>query len=202
MDVSRFRSGDWLLTVAGGVMLILGLAVHWSTVHAAGRDLGGARNVFDYPFTGGLAWLLVVAAGVLAFLLASGLIQRGRTPWPSLLLAATALAALLMIVRVVLGAGADERSATGSSRSGRDLGLRIARSLAALGAPPSGPAQPLRRSDSIPAIFRRTHRRPGQQRRATGRSRHPTRCANHRRDGALSQERSRSVALWGGVRAG
>ena len=156
MDVSRFRSGDWLLTVAGGVMLILGLAVHWSTVRAAGRDLGGARNAFDYPFTGGLAWLLVVAAGVLAFLLASGLIQRGRTPWPRLLLAATALAALLMIVRVVLGGGADEQIGDQVVTLGRGPGLWIAL-LAALAATAGALRNLSAEGDSIPAIFRRTH---------------------------------------------
>ena len=70
MDVSRFRVGDWVLVAAGVVMLVLGLAVHWATIDADGRSFGGARNAFDYFFTGGLAWLLVVAAGVITFLLA------------------------------------------------------------------------------------------------------------------------------------
>ena len=76
MDVSRFRIGDWMLVGAGAAMLVLGLAVPWVTVTFRGTDLPGARNAFDYPLTGGLAWLLVVAAGVVAFLRAARLLRR------------------------------------------------------------------------------------------------------------------------------
>jgi hypothetical protein len=126
LDLSRFRVGDWVLTVAGAVMLVLGLAVHWTTVHAAGRDYGGARNAFDYPLTGGLAWLLIVAAGVMAFLLAARLVGAGRTPWTRLTVGATAVATLLMLLRLAIGGGADQRIGNQDVSLGRGPGMVIA----------------------------------------------------------------------------
>ncbi len=126
MDVSKFRVGDWVLVAAGAVMLILGLAVHWATIHAEGRSYGGARNAFDYLFTGGIAWLLIVAAGVVALLLAGRLITPGRTPWTRLTVGATALATLLMVLRLILGAGADQRIGNQDVTLGRGPGMIIA----------------------------------------------------------------------------
>jgi hypothetical protein len=113
LDVSRFRIGDWVLVGAGAAMLVLGLAVPWVTVTFRGNDLPGARNAFDYPLTGGIAWVLVVAAGVITFLRAARLLADGTTPWTRLVVAATALAVLLLVLRVLLGPG---------SYAGADLG--------------------------------------------------------------------------------
>ena len=63
------------------------------------------NGAFDYFFTGGIAYLLVVGAGVVTFLLAGGLISAGTTPWPILLLGGDGLATLLMLIRLLLGAG-------------------------------------------------------------------------------------------------
>ena len=104
MDVSRFKTGDWLLVGGGAVMLVVAQILDWATVDSE-RGSGGLHNAFDYPATGGLAWALTVAAGILAFLLASGLMRPGRAPWPELLLGATGVATVLMVVRVILGAG-------------------------------------------------------------------------------------------------
>jgi hypothetical protein len=105
VDVSRFRLGDWVLVGAGVAMLVLGLAVPWVTVTFRGNDLPGARNAFDYPLTGGLAWLLVVAAGVLTFLRATRLVADGAVPWTRVLVVATAAAVVLAVLRLVLGPG-------------------------------------------------------------------------------------------------
>jgi hypothetical protein len=131
LDVSRFRVGDWVLTAAGAIMLVLGLGVHWATVHASGRDYGGARNAFDYPLTGGLAWVLTVAAGVVTFLVAARLVGPGRTPWTRLTVAATALATLLMFVRLTSGGGADQRIGNQQVTLGRGPGMLIAVAAAA-----------------------------------------------------------------------
>ncbi|MGH9272724.1 MAG: hypothetical protein ACRDZ2_15810, partial [Ilumatobacteraceae bacterium] len=101
--MQRFRTSDWLIIGGGAVMLIFGLALKWVTV----PDFGSAGNPFDFFFTGGLAWLLTVAAGVLAFLLASNTMRAGTTPWPLVLLGMTGLATLLMLIRLLLGPGAD-----------------------------------------------------------------------------------------------
>jgi hypothetical protein len=158
LDVSRLRIGDWVLTVAGAVMLVLGLAVHWATVHAAGRDYGGARNAFDYPLTGGFAWLLTVAAGVVAFLLAARLVPPGRTPWTRLTVGATAVATLLMLLRLAIGGGADQRIGNQDVSLGRGPGMVIA--LAASGAALVGALLNLRaEGDSIAAMWSSMTRR-------------------------------------------
>ncbi len=152
MDVSRFRVGDWVLVAAGVVMLVLGLAVHWATIDANGRSFGGARNAFDYFFTGGVAWLLVVAAGVITFLLAARVIQRGTTPWTRLILGGAALATLLMLIRVVIGGGADQRIGNQDVTLGRGAGMFIAL-LAAIGALVGALLNLRDEGDSVSAIF-------------------------------------------------
>jgi hypothetical protein len=152
MDVSRFRVGDWVLVAAGAVMLVLGLAVHWATIEVEGSSVGGARNAFDYFFTGGLAWLLVVAAGVVTFLLAARTIQRGTTPWTRLILGAAALATLLMLIRIILGGGADQRIGNQDVTLGRGAGMFIAL-VAAIGALVGALLNLRDEGDSISAIF-------------------------------------------------
>ncbi len=152
MDVTRFRLGDWVLTVAGAVMLVLGLAVHWATVHAGGHDYGGARNAFDYPLTGGFAWLLTVAAGVVTFLLAARLVPPGATPWTRLTVGASAIATLLMLVRLAIGGGADQRIGNQDVSLGRGPGMVIA--LAASAAALVGALLNLRaEGDSVAAMW-------------------------------------------------
>ncbi|CAN5824291.1 hypothetical protein BH18ACT2_BH18ACT2_22160 [soil metagenome] len=103
MDIKRFTTSDWLIIGGGAVMLVFGLALKWVTV----PGFGSVGNPFDYFFTGGLAWLLTVAAGVIAFLLASNTMRAGTTPWPLVLVGMTGLATLLMLIRLLLGPGAD-----------------------------------------------------------------------------------------------
>ena len=52
-------------------MLVLAQLLDWATVDSE-RGSGGLNNAFDYPATGGIAWVLTVAAGLIAFLLAAG----------------------------------------------------------------------------------------------------------------------------------
>ena len=85
-------------------MLVLAQLLDWARVESE-RGSGGLNNAFDYPLSGGVAWVLTVLAGLFAFLLASGLMRPGGVPWPVLLLGATGAATILMIVRLVLGAG-------------------------------------------------------------------------------------------------
>ena len=108
VDLSKFKTSDWLIIGGGLGMLIFGLFLDWAKV-------GGysGNNAFDYFFTGGIAWILVVAAGVLAFLLAGGMVKRGNQPWPLIFVAATGLGALLMLIRLIMGAGPE---GSGSSR--------------------------------------------------------------------------------------
>jgi hypothetical protein len=102
VDLSKFRTCDWLLVAGGAVMLIFGMALDW-----ASRDGISGNGPFTYFFTGGIAYLLVVAAGVITFLLAGGLVSAGTTPWPRFLLVGTGLATLLMLIRLLIGADTD-----------------------------------------------------------------------------------------------
>ena len=104
MDFSTFKVGDWLLVAGGLVMLVLGMALDWASIDTGVGTISGNRP-FDYFLTGGIAWLLVVGAGVVAVLLVVGVIKQPDVPWPLLLLGATGLATLLMLLRLILGAG-------------------------------------------------------------------------------------------------
>jgi hypothetical protein len=100
VDLSNFRSGDWLIIAGGAVMMIFGITLDWAS-------FGGIKfnHAFDYFLTGGIAWLLLVAAAVVTFLLASGLVKAGNVRWSLILLLATGAATALMLVRLILGAG-------------------------------------------------------------------------------------------------
>jgi hypothetical protein len=104
VDLSKFRPGDWLLLAGAAVMLIFGLALDWTTSGELSGD-----TAFNYFFTGGLSWFLVVGAGIVAVLLAVDAITPGTTPWPVLLVLGTGLATVLMFIRLLLG-GRDDFS--------------------------------------------------------------------------------------------
>jgi hypothetical protein len=104
VDLSKFKTGDWIMIAAGVVMLIFGLALDWASIDTAFGSASG-NGPFDYFFTGGIAWLLVVAVGVVAALLATGVLKPGGVQWPVILVLASALATLLMLIRIILGGG-------------------------------------------------------------------------------------------------
>lgn len=101
MDFSNFKTSDWLMVGGGVAMLILGFALPWSSISFAGVSETG-DGPFDYFFTGGIAWLLVVAVGVLAFLRAAGKLPESQ-PWGIIFVGGAGLATLLMLIRVILG---------------------------------------------------------------------------------------------------
>ena len=100
MDLSNFRPGDWLIIAGGAVMMIFGLTLKWASFGDIKR-----YTAFDYFLTGGIAWLLLVAAGVITFVLASGLIPAEGRRWNLVLLIMTGAATGLMLLRLILGAG-------------------------------------------------------------------------------------------------
>jgi hypothetical protein len=102
--VDKLKTSDWLMIAAGAVMLILGMALDWASIDTAFGSASG-NGPFDYFFTGGISWLLVVGVGVVALLLALGTIKPNTAPWPLILVLASALAALLMLIRIILGGG-------------------------------------------------------------------------------------------------
>lgn len=108
MDFSKFKTSDWLMIGGGLGMLIFGLFIDWASIDVGGISASG-NNAFDYFFTGGIAWILVVGAGVVAFLMAGGFLKRdtANLPWPLVLLLATGLGAVLMLLRLLIGGGSE-----------------------------------------------------------------------------------------------
>jgi len=101
LDFSKFKTPDWMMMGAGVAMLILGFVLPWSTISVGGFSDSG-DNPFNYFFTGGIAWILVSAVGVLVLL--RGLDKLPTTqPWSLIFVGASGLAAILMIIRLILG---------------------------------------------------------------------------------------------------
>ena len=102
MDVKRISAADWLMIGGAVSTFVFGLFVDWAQYgHASGN------NAFDYFLTGGIAWILAVAVGIVAFLLASGQMRPDGRPWPLIETVASMLAAVLMLVRLAIGAGSE-----------------------------------------------------------------------------------------------
>lgn len=99
MDLSRFKTSDWL-KIGGAIGILIFGFFEWVSVDSAFGDIGGG-NAFDFFWTGTLPWLLVIASGVITFLLAQGIMKRNNTPWDMIIFAALALAALLLLIRLI-----------------------------------------------------------------------------------------------------
>ena len=119
MDLSKFKTSDWLKVGGAVAVLIFGFLRWW------GIDLGFASvkfNAFDYFFTGTIPWLLLVAIGVLTFLAAAGIFRLPASfPAPIVYLAASALSLLLIIIRL-FGPG---HGAPDNSGLSRGIGLWV-----------------------------------------------------------------------------
>lgn len=95
MDLSNFKTHDWLKVGGGALFLIAGFLPWWS----AGRF--GSANAFDYTLTGLLPWLIFVAIGVLSFLDAGGVFKLPENiPAPTIFLIASAVGTLLVLIRM------------------------------------------------------------------------------------------------------
>jgi len=105
MDFSKFKTSDWLMIGGGVAMLILGFVLSWTSVDT-GLGAAAGDGPFNYFFTGGIAWLLVVAVGALTVANVMGKLPATQ-PWPLIFLGATGLATVLMLLRIILGARFD-----------------------------------------------------------------------------------------------
>ncbi len=127
MDLSKFKTSDWL-KVGGGVLMLIAGFLAWISIDvpsAAGSFSPSEPNAFDFFWTGTLPWILVIAVGVITFLLASGMLKSGSAPWPLVMLGATGLAALLVLIRVLFNPGVETGSGGGFSIS-RGIGMWLA----------------------------------------------------------------------------
>ncbi len=124
MDLSKFKTSDWLKVGGAAGFLIFGF-FHWTTVSGPGGFAAGSGyNVFHFFFTGTVPWILVLATGVITFLMVTGTMKPGSLPWPLIMLGATGLAALLLLIRLIFNPldGKDAIEAFGGS-VGRGIGL-------------------------------------------------------------------------------
>ena len=94
------QTSTWV-TIGGGALMLIALFPGWSSISFAGVSESG-DSPFDYFFTGGIAWLLVVAVGVLAVLRMTGKLG-GAQNWSMIMALGAIVGALLMVIRILLG---------------------------------------------------------------------------------------------------
>ncbi len=103
MDFSKFKTPDWLM-IGGGIGIFIFGFFEWVTVSVSGFGVSmsaSGGNVFDFFFTGTIPWFLVIGAAVITVLLTLDVLKEGQAPWPLILLAMTAFAALLLLIRLI-----------------------------------------------------------------------------------------------------
>ena len=122
MDFSKFKTPDWLM-IGGGIGIFVFGFFEWVTVSGFGFSSSGG-NVFDFFWTGTIPWILLIASAVVTFLLVQGTLKQDQLPWPLVLLAATGLASLLLLLRIIFNPidGKDLIESAGSD-VGRGIGM-------------------------------------------------------------------------------
>ncbi len=125
MDFSKFKTPDWLLIGGGVVVFIGGLFLKWITVDF-GLGSVSAGNAFDFFFTGTVPWLLVIASAVVTVLVIAGVLAKDQAPWTMIVLAATALATLLLLIRVLFNPGIGDGGGRGMGMFLTFIGAAVA----------------------------------------------------------------------------
>lgn len=98
MDLSKFKTHDWLVVGGGAVFLIAGF-LPWLELSFGGFGSVSA-NAFDFTFTGVLPWLIFVAIAVLTFLRAAEIFKLPETfPASTVFFLAAVLGLILVIGR-------------------------------------------------------------------------------------------------------
>lgn len=111
----RESTSSWIMATGGAVMVI-SFALGWSS---AGDQSGD--NPFHYPFTGGLAWVVLLVAGVAAFARSQRIDPVVSLP-PIAWVVATDIALVLMVLCVIAG-GRTIDTATGPVTVDRGPGM-------------------------------------------------------------------------------
>ena len=124
MDLSKFKTSDWLKVGGGAAFLIFGFLPWVKISGPGGFGSSSGGNVFDFFFTGIIPWILIIGTAVITLLLVTGKMKAGNLPWPLIMLVATALGALLLILRLLINPldGKDFIEASGGS-VGRGIGM-------------------------------------------------------------------------------
>jgi hypothetical protein len=123
VDLSKFKTSDWL-KIGGAVVVLIGYFLDWTSLDCGGVPNSVCDNLnlsgSDFFFRGTLPWLLILAVGVITFLMASGTMKAGKLPWPLIFLGATALSTLLVLIYVI------HPSYSGVTGIGRGIGAFLA----------------------------------------------------------------------------
>ena len=91
------------LMVGGGALMLIAFVLGWTKAEAFGVSETGDNPIGHYFFTGGIAWIVVVAVGVLGILRMTGKLS-GPQNWGIILAVLSILGALLMVIQVLMGA--------------------------------------------------------------------------------------------------
>ncbi len=110
MDLSKFKTSDWLKVGGGAVMFIAGFLTWWQPACPSGSgaecsaaidSLGLDVNAFDLTLTGLLPWLFIVAIAVLTVLGVLGTFKLPDSlPTPLIFLGVSVLSFLLVLIRL------------------------------------------------------------------------------------------------------
>lgn len=120
MDLSKFKTSDWL-KIGGGALMLIAYFLKWWKVEFFGGSVGVSGS--EYFFTGTLPWLLLLAIAVLTFLRAADIVKLPASfPLPLVVLGASALSFLLVLIRF-FSDGVDSEFDDGISRG---IGLYLA----------------------------------------------------------------------------
>ena len=110
MDFKRFKLPDWLLVGGGAVVFLFGF-FDWF-------DTGSiSSSAFKFTLTGVIPWLLIVGSALLHYQIRTGILTVKKWPWPTIFLFATVIGAILILIRVIIGANVDDFLAGGGSDS-------------------------------------------------------------------------------------
>jgi hypothetical protein len=126
--VNKLRAlqpSDWLIVAGGVIVLVFGVArwFSWDATSANVVIADQTSNAFDYLVTGVIPWLLVVGAAAVTLLLATEALNRGNVPWPLVMLAATLLAFVLILIRLIVGIDPDVEGADVDVEVSRGIGI-------------------------------------------------------------------------------
>lgn len=125
--LNKLKPTEYLVVAGGALVLLFGLLkwFSWDVKDDGVVRVSDKSNAFDYLFTGVAPWILVAGAGLVTVLLATGALNPGKVPWPLVILAATALGAILIVIRLIIGPDVDNAEGT-TVDSSRGIGLWIA----------------------------------------------------------------------------
>ncbi len=125
MDFSKFKTSDWLI-VGGGVAMLVAGFLPWVKASVMGFSDNG--NAFDFFWTGTLPWILLIAAAVVTVLVIQGTLKQDMAPWTLILLVVTALALLLLLIRLIFNPleGKDQITGLAGGSVSRQIGLYLA----------------------------------------------------------------------------